>query len=435
MPHFVEEFEIVFAALGNDYAKLFARDVIHDALLTRNIKAFEILIDKAFKEIIEILLKAGADVNQKDAYGLTASSWAARSGRLDIMPILSEAAAKAQNMEEMAAAIRDGDMAKVHDLLDTGFDVNYRGPGGQTVLMYAAERGNEYLVPLLVSRGARVDDQNSQGETALMYAAKSGSERVVDFLLKRGAKVDRRSHNDDTALIWAARNGRRKTAEMLINKGADSNAIDKQGRTVLMWAVQGGHDGVIKYLVELGADITIKDKLLKIALDHAKTRNILVLLMLHSHKDALIAYEWDKAKLNMLDVNMRDFISWLKKSSPRETLEKDAPRFAPIVFAMPHFVKEFESMMPFLGKKDFETIFTAEDIKNAIMTRNTKGFEILIDQAAKNNYENLLKLIDQEIKAAKETQRNKKFLADVKAILNKARHVRGILRTSNITKK
>lgn len=232
-------------------------------------------------------------------------------------------------------------------------------------------------------------------------------------------------------LIEAAKEGNVKKVEELLKKsGVNLNEKDSgSGMTALMWASYKGHEKVVKLLLEYGAKVDEKDNHGRTAFEWAHDfgqKNIFKPLILYANKEMLKEYPINK--LDYLDKNMRDFILWLHSDSPRQQLKEDAPRFAPMVFAMPHFVEEFEGMMPFLGKNDFETIFTAQDIQNAIMTKNINGFKILIDQAVKNNYEDLLKLITQEIRNAPETKFNHQFLGDVKALLNRSRNVQGIMR-------
>lgn len=72
-----------------------------------------------------------------------------------------------------AVASFDEDLVK--DLICEGADPNFRGVGGKTPLMIAAEFGYEEhfsLVKLLTRAGARVELQDEMGFTALDYANK-----------------------------------------------------------------------------------------------------------------------------------------------------------------------------------------------------------------------------------------------------------------------
>ena len=61
--------------------------------------------------------------------------------------------------EELWAATRAGDAARVTAALDTGADVNAKTRYGATALSFAADRGNVELVKLLLARGANVNAQ------------------------------------------------------------------------------------------------------------------------------------------------------------------------------------------------------------------------------------------------------------------------------------
>jgi ankyrin repeat protein len=75
-------------------------------------------------------------------------------------------------------------------LLRAGSDVNIRDAFGSTALHWAAQRGNEKLVRLLLSKRAEVNVQDEFGETALIWAAMCGDKAVVKVLLAAGARND-----------------------------------------------------------------------------------------------------------------------------------------------------------------------------------------------------------------------------------------------------
>ena len=77
------------------------------------------------------------------------------------------------------------------------------GVSGVTLLMFAARKGHERVVELLLQRGAEINLQSSEGVTALMDAAGNGHERVVDLLIRRGAEINLQS-DGGTALMMAA---------------------------------------------------------------------------------------------------------------------------------------------------------------------------------------------------------------------------------------
>ena len=91
--------------------------------------------------------------------------------------------------EELWAATRAGDVARVTAALDKGADVNARTRYGATALSYAADRGNLELVTLLIARGANVNAQDTFYQMrAIDLAMMNNHPAVVTLLLERGSQ-------------------------------------------------------------------------------------------------------------------------------------------------------------------------------------------------------------------------------------------------------
>lgn len=249
----------------------------------------------------------------------------------------------------------------------------------------AAKKGDFEKVETLLKQGAKVNAKNRSGNTALIQAAFGGKEEVVKLLLEYDAEVDGKGKNGGTALIWAASQGHMKVVKILIEHGAKVNEQDNKGKTALICAVGKKHNDVAK------------------------------LLFMYADKETLEKYP--RYELVLLDKNVRNYIFWILTGSLRKNLVKDALQFAPIAFAMPHFVDEFESMLPFVHQHDYSKIFTAEPIQNALMTKNLKAFEILIAQAQKDGNNNLIKSITNEVNNFDRTKFNAKFLDSIGALV------------------
>jgi tetratricopeptide (TPR) repeat protein len=125
------------------------------------------------------------------------------------------------------------DMADL--LLALGADVNVRARNGETPLITAiAERGDDNLelALLFIARGADVKAASNEGWTALHYAANENMPTLAQILIDRGAVVDARTMNGETPLHIAARQGRNKEVmNILLKNGADPNAHRKDGKT------------------------------------------------------------------------------------------------------------------------------------------------------------------------------------------------------------
>jgi ankyrin repeat protein len=104
-------------------------------------------------------------------------------------------------------------------------------------------------------------------DEALVWASKSGQTAVLERLVRAGARPDTDPYRG-TALIWAAVRNRVETVAWLLDHGANVNqkatfggATHGQGITALHMAAQSGHLPVVKLLIERGADRTIQEDL------------------------------------------------------------------------------------------------------------------------------------------------------------------------------
>jgi hypothetical protein len=96
----------------------------------------------------------------------------------------------------MIAAAKTGDVGVVDRLLGAGGDVNERDEHGWTPLNWAAGKGDARMVVALLERGADVTATGRDNRTALMIAKAAGRRDVVSLLAeaeqKRGVWQDPR---------------------------------------------------------------------------------------------------------------------------------------------------------------------------------------------------------------------------------------------------
>ena len=144
---------------------------------------------------------------------------------------------------QLVLAARDGDAARVRELLAEGVPPNAEEPqNGHRPLHQAAEAGHAPIVDLLLDAGADLEAQDGAGRTALMRAAAAAAVDAGRRLLEAGAAVNTLSANGTTALaqvvgggfLRRARSGMTDTvtatheaemefARMLFERGADPN--------------------------------------------------------------------------------------------------------------------------------------------------------------------------------------------------------------------
>uniref|UniRef100_A0A8C6I5R0 Ankyrin repeat and SOCS box-containing 18 n=1 Tax=Mus spicilegus TaxID=10103 RepID=A0A8C6I5R0_MUSSI len=134
------------------------------------------------------------------------------------------------------------------ELLEHGATVQLEGgPGRDTPLHVAAQRGLDEHAQLYLDFGARVDARNGRGETALSAAcgaaARSPDEharclRLCALLLRGGAAADARDEDERSPLHKACGHARPGLCTLLLRHGADAGALDYGGASPLALALQ-----------------------------------------------------------------------------------------------------------------------------------------------------------------------------------------------------
>ncbi len=143
-------------------------------------------------EVVNALIKAGANVNATDSTGNTALI--------------------------MATWTWNGKIEIVNALLQAGADVNIRNKlSGGTALMEAVANQNVEIVNALIKAGANVNAVTLYGgETVLMTAAeKTKYPEVINALIDAGADVKATNISGQNALDYALRNENLKGSEVL----------------------------------------------------------------------------------------------------------------------------------------------------------------------------------------------------------------------------
>ncbi len=98
----------------------------------------------------------------------------------------------------MHCAALNGHKEIVELLLEKGANVNAVGQGGSTVLHHAVSAKNcqVEIVKTLIEKGGDVNVADEGGYTPLHCAAFNGHKEIVEFLLEKGAKVGLWHMND-----------------------------------------------------------------------------------------------------------------------------------------------------------------------------------------------------------------------------------------------
>jgi cytochrome c len=121
-------------------------------------------------------------------------------------------------------AVKDGDIAKVKQLIAGGEDVNQNHRNLGTPLHQASILGSQELTELLIVHGANVNADHKIFGTPLFMAARKGNVGMAAALIAHGADVSARWTDGSTPLHAAAEGGHAEVVDLLVANGADVNA-------------------------------------------------------------------------------------------------------------------------------------------------------------------------------------------------------------------
>ena len=166
----------------------------------------------------------------------------------------------------LVEAARNGNLARVQELLNLGIDLD-RPISHGTALAHAAGQGHKEIVELLIGRGADIEGGN--GLSPLSCAARKGRDELVRLLIARGADIEADTGGPGTALFQASAEGHLSTVRLLLDLGATVDAKTEKRATPLLVATAAGHLDVVVQLIEAGADLDCTDRSGDTALHHA----------------------------------------------------------------------------------------------------------------------------------------------------------------------
>ncbi|XP_019854452.1 PREDICTED: ankyrin repeat domain-containing protein 17-like isoform X2 [Amphimedon queenslandica] len=241
----------------------------------------QIVCIKGYTEIVELLLKHGADVNVTDKDDRTPLHIACMKQHKEIIKLLLK-------KEDVDLNVADKD-------------------NSHTPLLFACKEGYTEIVELLLEHnGVHVNATDKDNHTALQIAYIQQHTEIVKLLLEhKGVDVNVTDKDSHTPLLLACKEGYTEIVELLLeHNGVHVNATDKDNHTALQIAYIQQHTEIVKLLLEhKGVDVNVTDKdshytALQIACEKGHTEIVELLL---KRKDTDVT-KCNKDGLNALDI-------------------------------------------------------------------------------------------------------------------------------------
>ncbi|XP_036428039.1 poly [ADP-ribose] polymerase tankyrase-2 isoform X2 [Colossoma macropomum] len=215
--------------------------------------------EKSHNDVIEVLLKHEATVNAVDSQGQTPLHRAARCGHLQTCRLLISA-----GCDPLITSLQGFSPAQlanesIQEILQEGVLVGNSDTDRQ--LLEASKSGDlETVKKLCTLQNVNCRDVEGRQSTPLHFAAGYNRVSVVEYLLQHGADVHAKDKGGLVPLHNACSYGHYEVAELLVIHGAVINVADLWKFTPLHEAAAKGKYEICKLLLQHGADPTKKNR-------------------------------------------------------------------------------------------------------------------------------------------------------------------------------
>ncbi|XP_035152231.1 ankyrin repeat domain-containing protein 6 isoform X9 [Callithrix jacchus] len=194
--------------------------------------------NKGHLPVVQILLKAGCDLDVQDDGDQTALHRATVVGNTEIISaLIREGCALDRQDKDGNTALHEaswhGFSQSAKLLVKAGANVLARNKAGNTALHLACQNSHSQSTRVLLLAGSRADLKNNAGDTCLHVAARYNHLSIIRLLLSAFCSVHETNQAGDTALHVAAALNHKKVAKILLEAGADTTIVNNAGQTPL----------------------------------------------------------------------------------------------------------------------------------------------------------------------------------------------------------
>ncbi|NGX29410.1 MAG: Phosphocholine transferase AnkX [Candidatus Anoxychlamydiales bacterium] len=234
------------------------------ACQTKNLEAVQFLLD--------IKVKVDFQNLQGDTALILASDIISEDDEMDIIDLLLKNRAKINDKNKkdfspLKMAVKNQNIKLVEFLLKNEANAKDADEKNKTILMYASNLENSSILKLLIENDAEISAKDSRNNTALHYAANGEYPNNFIKLLENGADklINEKNKKGLSAFFIMTQNEKfdvEYILKTLVNKSIkfDINTTNNIGTFPLMAATLSNKIELVKILLKHGADINFEDK-------------------------------------------------------------------------------------------------------------------------------------------------------------------------------
>ncbi|XP_048664734.1 ankyrin repeat domain-containing protein 6 isoform X5 [Marmota marmota marmota] len=252
-------------------------------------------------------------------------------------------------------AANKGHLSVVQILLKAGCDLDVQDDGDQTALHRATVVGNTEIIAALIQEGCALDRQDKDGNTALHEASWHGFSQSAKLLVKAGANVLARNKAGNTALHLACQNSHSQSTRVLLLGGSRADLKNNAGDTCLHVAARYNHLSIIRLLLSAFCSVHEKNQAGDTALHVAAALNHkkVVKLLLEAGADGTIVNNAGQTPLETARYHNNPEVALLLTKAPQGSVSAgDSPSSEQAVLRKEEARDEFLSVSPEPRAKD-----------------------------------------------------------------------------------
>ncbi|XP_046550762.1 ankyrin repeat domain-containing protein 50-like [Haliotis rubra] len=220
------------------------------------------------KEVVEVLVKHGANLSLRDKVGDNILHLACFKGHVDVVKYiisLHRVYIDSRGFERKTPVMKAGEGGHkevVEFLVNHGADLALRDSDTNIILHLISYWGGSVDVGkyVLSQHKVNINQRGWRNRPPVLVAGENGYKDLVELFVKHGAKLSLKDRRKMNILHCASDKGHLAVVMYIVS--LHSVDIDSEGfenKTPMMFAGQSGHKDVVEFLVNHGADLAHRD--------------------------------------------------------------------------------------------------------------------------------------------------------------------------------